>query len=261
MKRLTDEQKLSYRENGYLIGLPPVFTEEEVANLNLELKELEKLLIPGEQMLHIRDWHMKCKWLYDICTHPQILSYVEDILGPDFFMWGTQFFAKAPHSKDTVAWHQDAYYWPEHLHNAVTVWLAFSAVDEDNGAMRVIPGSHNKGIIKHRKIEGDSVLTLELEHGTFNENEAKSLILESGSVSLHDDHIVHGSPANVSDRWRIGLTIRYSGPAQVSATDYEAFTMRGNPLVREAPVPSEKYARLPVDYHKGDEVVRPKLNS
>src|SRR5690606_3258067 len=140
--RLTEEQKAFYHENGYLVGLEPVYTTEEMVKLNEELKELASLLLPGEKLQHIREWHMSSKWLYDICTHPQILAYVEGILGPNFYVWGSQFFAKPPHSPETVAWHQDAYYWPLSPHHSVTVWLAFTDVDDDNGAMQVIPKTH-----------------------------------------------------------------------------------------------------------------------
>lgn len=263
---LTEQQKQAYADNGYLIGLPPVYSTEEMARLNEELKELTKLLEPGEKMLHMREWHSQSKWLYDICANPRILDYVESILGPDFFMWGSQFFAKEPGSTDTVAWHQDAYYWSLSPHHSVTVWLAFTDVDEANGAMRVIPGTHDKGIIQHRKVTGDSVLTLELEQGTFNEADAKSLILQAGQVSLHDDNIVHGSPANLSDRWRIGLTIRYSSTIVRSdlsrAPKFKSYMMRGTDRYQFNPIgaiPTERYGRLPRDYYANDEkVVRPK---
>jgi ectoine hydroxylase-related dioxygenase (phytanoyl-CoA dioxygenase family) len=58
---------------------------------------------------------------------------------------GEQLFHQEPHSPQTVGWHQDAYYWPMAPHNSVTVWLAFDDVDERNGAMQIIPGSHRAG--------------------------------------------------------------------------------------------------------------------
>jgi len=105
---------------------------------------------------------MASRWLYDVCSAPALLDIVEGLLGPDFYMWGSQFFAKSPHSSSTVAWHQDGYYWPlEPLHESVTAWLAFEDVDEGNGAMQVIPGSHRAGLLQHRKHVSESVLTLE----------------------------------------------------------------------------------------------------
>lgn len=219
--------------------------------LNQELQELVRLLEPGEKMLHIREWHMSSRWLYDIVTHPQILKYVEGISGENFYLWGSQFFAKAPGSRDTVACHQDAYYWPLHPHNSITIWLAFTDVDEENGAMKVIPKSHKAGLIKHKSVSGDSVLSLELEGGTFNELDAQSLVLKAGQVSLHDDAIVHGSPANRSERWRIGLAARYSGTnvkCDLSkAPQFKAYLVNGIDDYNHNPqgiVPIEKFAKL-----------------
>ncbi|MCQ6560521.1 phytanoyl-CoA dioxygenase family protein [Paenibacillus mendelii] len=254
--RLSKEQIASYHENGYLIGLEPVFGDSEMLQLNEDLQKLAQLLEPGEKMSAIREWHMSSKWLYDVCTNPKILDYVEAILGPNFYMWGSQFFAKAPGSRDTVAWHQDAYYWPLHPHNSVTVWLAFTDVDEENGAMRIIPKSHKAGLIKHTSVTGDSVLALELEQGTFNEADAQSLVLKAGQISLHDDAIVHGSPANGSTRWRNGLTIRYSGTnvrCDLSkAPQFKAFLVRGTDEYNYNPqgmIPTETFVRLPSDQH------------
>jgi len=260
LHELSDAQKQFYATNGYLKDLPPVFDAAEIARLSAELKEIERLLLPGESLMAVRNWHIESRWLYDIAANAQILNCVQGILGPDFYMWGTHFFAKAPKSSETVAWHQDAYYWPLSPHNTVTVWLAFTDVDVENGAMRVIPGTHDKGVIKHRRKEGDSVLMLELEQGSFDESTAKSLTLKAGQVTLHDDRMVHGSPANSSDRWRIGLTMRYSGcdvKCELSrAPWFRAYMMRGADSYRHNPqgeVPKSRFARLAPDFYGVDE--------
>lgn len=210
--QLTQAQKDFYHQNGYLIGLPPIYTPEEMRGLNAELPNLLALLKPGEGAKDIREWHETSTYLYDIVMNPRIHDLVEGILGPDFYCWASNFFIKEPFSKSTVGWHQDAYYWPMHPHNSVTVWLAFDDVDEENGGMKIIPGSHLHGLIKHkRSSQTDSVLSLELETGTFSESSAAQFKLKAGQVSLHDDRAVHGSPANPSARRRAGLTIRYSG--------------------------------------------------
>ena len=111
-KRLTEQQREFYKQNGYMIGLPPVFNSDQVRELNAGLAELLKLLRPGEDPKEIREWHESSRFLYDICMNDTILDYVEDILGPDFYLWGSNFFIKPPHSSSTVGWHQDTYYWP-----------------------------------------------------------------------------------------------------------------------------------------------------
>ncbi|MCF3650433.1 phytanoyl-CoA dioxygenase family protein [Synoicihabitans lomoniglobus] len=211
--QLSDEQKACYQENGYLIGLPPVFTPEEMRRINAELPHLLALLKPGETTKDIREWHEASQYLYEICLNPRILDLVEGVLGPDFYCWASNFFIKEPRSTSTVGWHQDAYYWPMAPHNSVTVWVAFDDVDEGNGGMKIIPGSHRGGIVKHQRgTDTDSVLTLQLEDGSdFSSEAAVQFRMKAGECSLHDDRAIHGSQANPSDRRRAGLTIRYSG--------------------------------------------------
>ena len=212
MKRntLNSKQVENFKKEGYLAGLP-LFDTGEVKSLNSNFKELAKCLKPGEDHSEIREWHESSRWLYDICMDSRILDYVEGLLGPDFFCWASHFFTKAPHTPQSVPWHQDAHYWPLYPHNPVTVWIAFAETNEENGAMRIIPGTHKAGLIKHIDARENSSLRFELDSGTYREDQAVSLNLQPGSISIHDDALVHGSPPNLSDRWRIGFTIRYSG--------------------------------------------------
>lgn len=251
-KRLTDQQKKSYRENGYIIGLPPVLDSGQVRELNEGLDELMKFLRPGEDSKEIREWHESSRHLYDICMNDTILDYVEDILGADFYLWGSNFFIKPAHSNTTVGWHQDSYYWPLDPKISATVWLALEDVDEQNAAMKVIPGSHKAGLLKHsRSSDTDSVLTLECERGQFREDTAVSLNLKAGQISIHDDKLVHGSPANHSDRRRAGLTIRYSSTVvkcDLSVNPhFKTYLCRGVDVYKYNPVgsvPTQRYGRL-----------------
>jgi hypothetical protein len=249
--RLTPEQRAFYRDNGYLIGLPPIYSRAEMDRLNAELPELLKLLHPGETSKDIREWHETSTFLYEIVMNPKPHDLVEGILGPNFYVWASSFFVKEPFTRQTVGWHQDAYYWPMTPHHSVTVWLAFDDVDEENGAMQIIPGSHAAGLMQHkRSTETDSILTLELERGTFREDTAVSLCLKAGEVSLHDDRAVHGSPANPSPRRRAGLTIRYSGTKVKNDLtvnpNFKTYLCRGVDEYRYNPVgvpPTQRYGR------------------
>ena len=248
---LTPEQKRFYDENGYLLGMPPIYTREEMCKLADDLPQLMALLRPGETPKDIREWHETSRWLFDICMNPKIHDLVEGILGPDFYLWASSFFVKEPHTKETVGWHQDAYYWPMVPHNSVTVWLAFDDVDEENGAMKIVPGSHKSGILQHRRSTvTDSILTLELERGSFREDTAVSMRLKAGEVSLHDDAAVHGSPANLSNRRRVGLTMRFSGTNVKNDLkvnpNFKTYLCRGVDRFKLNPVgvaPSERFAR------------------
>jgi ectoine hydroxylase-related dioxygenase (phytanoyl-CoA dioxygenase family) len=249
--QLTEEQKEYYRKNGYLLGLPRIYSPSEMERINIELPNLLALLEPGETSKDIREWHETSTYLYEMVMNPKIHDLVEGILGPNFYCWASSFFIKEPFSKATVGWHQDAYYWPMAPHHAVTVWLAFDDVDEENGGMKVVPGSHLHGLLKHqRSTYTDSILTLELETGTFNEADAVQFKLKAGEVSLHDDRCVHSSPANPSPRRRAGLTFRYSGTDvknDLSVNpNFKAYMCRGVDEFHLNPVgepPTQRYGR------------------
>jgi ectoine hydroxylase-related dioxygenase (phytanoyl-CoA dioxygenase family) len=251
-KRLTEEQQKFYHANGYMIGLPPVLSPQQVLELNDGLDELMKLLRQGEDSKEIREWHESSRFLYDICANDMILDHVEDVLGPDFYLWGSNFFIKPPRSSSTVGWHQDTYYWPLEPKISATVWLALEDVNEENAAMRVIPGSHKVGLLKHsRSSDTDSVLTLECEGGQFREDLAVSLNVKAGAFSMHDDKLVHGSPANSSERRRAGLTIRYSSTivkCDLSVNPYfKTYLCRGVDTYKHNPVgivPTQRFGRL-----------------
>jgi non-heme Fe2+,alpha-ketoglutarate-dependent halogenase len=255
MATLTAGQTDQFVKRGYLCGVD-VFSPSEMDGLRTGYQTLCGFLEPGEGPGAIREWHMASRWLYDVCSAPALLEIVEGLLGKDFYLWGSQFFAKSPHSSSTVAWHQDGYYWPlEPLHESVTAWLAFEDVDEGNGAMQVIPGSHRAGLLQHRKNVSESVLTLELEDGTFSAGDAVSLNLAAGQASFHHDSIVHGSPANASDRDRVGLTVRFSRSnvrCDLSrAPQFRAYPLRGedngdNPV---GEIPVIPFARLSSEMH------------
>jgi ectoine hydroxylase-related dioxygenase (phytanoyl-CoA dioxygenase family) len=152
----------------------------------------------------------------------------------------------------TVGWHQDSYYWPMAPHNSVTVWLAFDDVDAGNGGMKLLPGSHKGGVIKHRRsTQTSSVLTLELEDGSdFSADNAVQFQMKAGECSLHDDRAIHGSQANPSDRRRAGLTIRYSGTNvknDLSVNpNFKTYLCRGVDEFRHNPAgtpPTQRYGR------------------
>src|ERR1019366_4345440 len=251
-RRLSEEQKQFFHLNGYLIGLPAIYSPAQVTELNAGYQELLTYLRPGEDEKEIREWHESSRFLYDICVEAQILDYVEDLLGPNYYLWASNFFSKAPHNPSLVGWHQDAYYWPLSPHNSVTAWLAFTDSDEGNGAMRVITRSQSGGLIKHkRSSQTDSVLTPELERGSFREDAAVPLTLKAGELSFHDDRMIHGSPPNNSDRWRIGFTIRYSGTnvkCDLSVNPhFKSYLMRGVDEYKLNPVgtvPTARFGRL-----------------
>ncbi len=206
-KQLTTTQQKFYEENGYLNQLPIVFAKQF---MDQGYNQLTALLDEDETSSDMINWHQTSRWLYDVATHPLLLDCVEDILGPNFVLQAAEFITKAPKSDKTIPWHQDTYYWGRDGGVSVTAWIAFTDVDEGNAAMKVIPGTHKSGLIKHKIASDESLIFFELDGGSFSTKDAISLNIPAGSFSLHDDRIIHGSLANMSDRWRIACVCRFT---------------------------------------------------
>lgn len=238
-----------FQELGYLTGLP-VFSAAEMDRINEDLGHILELLEPGESTKEIREWHEKSRFLLDLCLDDRILDHVEPLLGPDFFMWASNFFIKESRTLETVGWHQDAYYWPLEPVESLTVWLAFDDVADDNGAMQVLPGSHTRHLVSHGRESSDSVLSLVADVSGFDSSDARSVHLKRGEISIHDDKLLHCSPANPSPRRRAGFTIRYS-PNRVTCDlsvnpHFRIYQARGEKCTHNpaGTVPASRYGRL-----------------
>jgi non-heme Fe2+,alpha-ketoglutarate-dependent halogenase len=148
LKRLSQEQVDQYKENGFIKGIP-IFNSEEVRDLSAGFDRLCTLLRPGETPYVMDGWERYNTWLYELVMDPRILDCVEDLLGPNFYQWGSNMLCKMPREGLYIPWHQDLYDWPLWPPEVLTVWIAFDDVDEENGCLKFLPGTHENGIAQH----------------------------------------------------------------------------------------------------------------
>jgi ectoine hydroxylase-related dioxygenase (phytanoyl-CoA dioxygenase family) len=109
-----------------------------------------------------------------------------------------------------VGWHQDWHYWREHWEagsELLTVWVALSDVDEANGPVTYVAGSHRWGLIPGGDFfdQGEVHGRLELPRGAhWTETPA---LLPSGGLAIHDRLTLHGSGPNVGNVRRRSLAV------------------------------------------------------
>lgn len=125
-----------------------------------------------------------------------------------------QFLAKRPQKEAAeFAMHQDLGYWPKTENTwTATFSLALSDSDLENGCLQVCPGTNKEPELRNHvpKDFGDDSATTE-----GNRDDSHTLVIEMlpndeivylpvkrGSVTIHDERIVHGSGGNTSDEWR-----------------------------------------------------------
>jgi non-haem Fe2+, alpha-ketoglutarate-dependent halogenase len=208
---LTRPQIDHFNNQGYILPID-LFTATEISDIRSYFDDLlARVLADGKDQYSISTAHMKYGRVYDLLAEPRIIDCVSDLLGKDIIGWGSHFFCKMPRDGKTVAWHQDASYWPMTPSKTVTVWLAIDDADPDNACMRFLPASHTHGHLPYRESDAteNNVLNQTVEDAEARFGAPVNVQLQAGQMSIHSDLLLHGSRANESDRRRCGLTLRY----------------------------------------------------
>ena len=205
---LTNAQLEQYHEDGYVI--PDYRLPDE--NVEAIREAHDRLLARHPEFLN----YCPNVLAFDLAflNHariPEVLDMVEQVLGPDFALWNSSFFAKPAVNGQATPWHQDGEYWPIRPLATCTVWIAVDDATRENGCLRFIRGSHKtKRLLSHHTNSSpDLTLNQELNGTEYDESEAVDLVLEAGQISLHDVFLAHGSEANRSPQPRRGMTLRY----------------------------------------------------
>ncbi|MEC8805253.1 MAG: phytanoyl-CoA dioxygenase family protein, partial [Pseudomonadota bacterium] len=204
----TSAQQAAYHRDGYAAPID-IFDADEVAAIRSALEAAEAdhgelMQGPGSN-----NAHYVLPVLDSIAHDSRILDAVEDLIGPDINVAGTTLFIKEPETKGFISWHQDARYIGLEPHDWVTAWLAISDVTEENGCIRMVPGSHKAQLVEHVDTYGeDNLLTRGQTVPDIDESATVAVPLKPGQLSLHHPRIVHGSGPNMSGSRRIGFAIQ-----------------------------------------------------
>ncbi len=109
------------------------------------------------------------------------------------------FISKGRGAGGPTAFHQDLSYTDERGHRATLLWIPLVDVDEESGALQVVPGSH-------RLVEGTRPSGLdELPTAPLQEEWARRAVtvpLRAGEAIVYDAALVHGAHANRVDAVR-----------------------------------------------------------
>ena len=156
---LTEAQIAFFKANGFVNG-GQVLSEAEVDELRAELerviadKEAEDKPQPVRIVNLVGDeahpvWQIVNIWMASepykrLTSHPQITKGLAQLTdATELRIWHDQIQYKPAEIGGVNMWHQDAPLWPIIAPmTEVTAWVALDDVDEANGCMSMIPGSH-----------------------------------------------------------------------------------------------------------------------
>lgn len=208
MPHVSASQVERFNRESHLAGLDAL-SPGEVASYRDALMRMHEHF---DEALHryFINLHAVLPWADRLARHPEILDAVSGLLGPDLRLWKSKAFVKFP-GVGTVNWNQDVPHWDILPARAVTAWVALSDVDEANGCVRVLPGSHREGPRPASQDTTSALLSAGLTCPVTAEEAARStpILLRAGQFSLHDGMVIHASGANHTAAPRIGLALIY----------------------------------------------------
>lgn len=215
-KVLSEEQITFYRENGYLAPFDGIDPSDAAAMCgDLDAFERDEGMRASEIVVK---GHLCFRRSFEFSRHPAILDVVEDLIGPNIYALSSRFWMKPGQDGSFVSWHQDSAYFGLEPNELVTVWLALTDSNLENGCVRVIPGTHVGQIYSHvETYDEKNLLARGQSIETIDDSNAADLVLKAGQFSCHHERIVHGSNANDTDAMRVGVAFFYF-PAYVKST-------------------------------------------
>jgi ectoine hydroxylase len=223
--RLTAEQREQFDRDGYLF-FPSLFTPEETANLNAAVPEL----YARREAYNVREKgrdavrtnfgaHMYSAPFARLARHPRMVEPVEDLFGEKLYMHQFKINGKMAFEGDVWQWHQDYGTWLNDdmmpTERAMNVAIFLDDVDEFNGPLMFIPGSHRKGVVE----ASHDLSTTSYPLWTVDNDLIRQLVTRAGgrqggivspkgpagSMILFHSCLVHASTSNLSPFNRVSV--------------------------------------------------------
>ena len=167
--------------------------------------------------------------------HDCILDIVECLLGPNLRFHNNKLNMKNPNHGSAVEWHQDWAFYPHTNDSILEVGIALDDMTEENGALMVVPGSHKGPTLDHHQ---DGLFVGAVTDPTFKPDDAVSVTVKAGGITLHHVRILHGSKPNHSDKPRRMFFIGFYAtdawpliPSSDTLEDMNSRIVRGNPTL------------------------------
>lgn len=234
-----NEQRERFRDDGF-VALPQFVSGREMVELIANVDRFITDIVPGlppehvfyeetndvaslKQIQQMGD-HDPC--FYELSIAGRFREVAELLLDGPVVPKNMQYFNKPPGIGQPTPPHQDGYYFMLDPCEAVTMWFALDDVDEENGCVRYVKGSHKHGMREHGRTE-----TLGFSQGIMDfptDADRKSEMAfpaTPGDLLVHHALTIHRADGNRSatrSRRALGF-IYYSERAREDAEAHAAY--------------------------------------
>ncbi len=227
---ITDADVTRYVEEGFLV-VPDLVDRESVEEIIADTARFACGNYPVERadgqpvgdgdealqrILAVHMPHRVSEVMRRQLAHPGLVAVLSRITAAHLPHWDgrvkcmqSMLFVKPP-GLPGQAWHQDEGFIPTRDRSLVGAWIALDDATEENGCLRVIPGSHRNGYLWPVRAHGDfeEFDTADTAYG-FDDGGEILVEMRAGSVVFFNGYLLHRSFRNRSDRPRRALVNHY----------------------------------------------------
>lgn len=225
----TGKEIAAYAQDGFIV-LPGHLSPEETSRLRGAFERDAQISGDHRVIDHngidvraIYACHQRQAEFSALVRSPRILGLAQQLLAPDLYVYQFKVNAKVAFQGGGWSWHQDYRAWQIAdglpAPRLVNVAIFLDEVNEFNGPVIFVPGSHADGLIcEHSHVESanehldpDDIALSPIELSALVDRYGMvSAKGQAGSVVFFHPEIVHGSAANVSPFMRRIIIITYN---------------------------------------------------
>ena len=216
--------KNSLIENGFTV-INNIFSDEEIKKISEVIQNIDtskETFRKSEDLFAIRQFLKEIPEVKDLIFNENLKAIIKEIFGENYFVGKSIYFDKPEKSNWYVAYHQDLTIsvdkkvelknfgpWTtkqnqfavqpplDILENIFTIRIHLDDTDENNGALKVVPKSHAKGIYRPETID-------------WNVETENICNVEKGGIMIMKPLILHGSNRTTNGKKRRVIHIEFS---------------------------------------------------
>ncbi|KAL1513036.1 hypothetical protein ABEB36_002518 [Hypothenemus hampei] len=227
---LNTPQKIFYEENGYIVirkNVSPELLDEVTQrfidicngdpnhNVSVIMKDpsLKKMNAKGQYLINKFQDFAYDEGFWKYISADTVVDVVQEIIGPNITAAHSMFINKPPNADPGSSLHplhQDLHYFPfRPADKIVASWTAIERVDENNGCLYVVPGSHKGPLYEHTYPDG---FKKNMYHGIkgFDQLKRVHVIMERGDTVFFHPLLLHGSGPNMTKGFRKAISCHYA---------------------------------------------------
>ncbi|MCS3797697.1 phytanoyl-CoA dioxygenase family protein [Niastella sp. OAS944] len=228
---------MNLHKTGFTI-IDNVFTSEEVAAIIDTINRIDTsgpAFRKTSDLFAIRRFLKEVPAISSLVFNSRLRSVIDQLFGPDYFLVKSIYFDKPEQSNWFVAYHQDLTIsvnekkqvagfeqWTVKndqfavqppvalLENIFTIRIHLDDTDENNGALKIVPGSHRKGIYRPETID-------------WNKEQEVVCKVQSGGIMIMQPLLLHASNRTTNNNKRRVIHLEFSNqllPGELQWAEY-----------------------------------------